>query len=1146
MARIFLSHSSTDEREAVGLQRWLADNGWDDVFLDVDPERGLAAGERWQEALRKAADRCEAVVFIVSPAWAKSKWCLAEFLLAKSLHKQIFGVILKEVLLDELPKEMTSEWQLCQLTGPGPKETIKFHHRDAEHTVELLSDGLKRLKTGLQKAGLSADFFHWPPKDDPKRSPYRGLAPLDVADAAVFFGRDVEILRGLDVLRGLRDSPDKRLFVILGASGTGKSSFLRAGLLPRLARDDRHFLPLGVVRPETAPISGDRGLAQALHQTMKGLGLPANTPGDLKERLKAGPAEFAAILRTIQEAARARLVRSADEAAQPMPTLVLPIDQAEELFNADAGVEAHQFLALIAEILRTAREPVGSSATPVSLIVAFTIRSDRYEPLQIAPELAGLQTAVFDDLKPMPATRFREVITSPARRASVEIKPDLVDKLVEDCAMGADTLPLLSLTLERLYHDYGSDGDLRLDEYLALGGLGNIIKNKIESVLDRDSEKRKRQLALLRSAFIPWLVTINPQNDQPMRRVALRSDLPADSLSLVDALAENRLLTRDQRQDKTVIEVAHETLLRQWDVLAGWLQDERADLKEADALERQAREWKESGFNESWLWVGQRLKDALELAARPGFRERLLPCAEFLEKSRKQEEQRNAREVKKKQWLTTALFGTLIFAMGLGLAFMWALSERGRKEGALVQATNALASARQSALNTMNALTLAKRNAVLSQRQALVTEAGRVRDTRPVQSLLLASAAVEITRRHLADKTTVPSTHQALRDALASIVGRLLGGHTADVTHVAISHDGKLGAAASSAQPIVLHGHERPVHAVAFSPDSRRVFIGSGDSTVRLWDMTTTDPAFQALAPKAGDEGVVAMAFSSDNRRVAAATMDTVSLRDVTPDNSSAEPVALKSHEMPILTVAVSHDNHWLISGSVDRTARLWNLWETNRAVHQPIELKHKSSVNAVRFSPDGSRVVTGSGNTARVWSMNVDGPSPDFVELTGHKNRVSSVTISQDSRWVVTGSWDMTARVWDLWAVNPSADSIELKGHDGLVFAVAISQDNHWLVTGSEDKTARLWDLRAPSALPIVLKGHQEAVKAVAFSPDNRWVVTGSDDRTARLWLLQVEDLLVLARLTTGRNLSTNEWETFQPGQPYFEVFPGLPIPKN
>src|SRR6478609_8730813 len=117
MARIVLSHSSVDEREAVALNKWLTDNGWDDVFLDIDPQRGLVAGERWQEALRRAADRCEAVIFIISPAWAKSPWCRTEFLLAKSLHKQTFPVVIKYVPTEELPTEMTSESQLCRLIG---------------------------------------------------------------------------------------------------------------------------------------------------------------------------------------------------------------------------------------------------------------------------------------------------------------------------------------------------------------------------------------------------------------------------------------------------------------------------------------------------------------------------------------------------------------------------------------------------------------------------------------------------------------------------------------------------------------------------------------------------------------------------------------------------------------------------------------------------------------------------------------------------------------------------------------------------------------------------------------------------------------------------------------------------------------------
>jgi hypothetical protein len=159
MSRIFLSHSSADEFEAVALRQWLADNGWDDVFLDVDPERGLAAGDRWQDALRRAADRCEAVVFVVSPAWAQSKWCLAEFLLAKNLNKLIFGVVLKDVPIGELPTEMTSEWQLCYLVGHGPTKTIHFTHRERTADIELLAEGLSRLRSGLQTAGRARTTF---------------------------------------------------------------------------------------------------------------------------------------------------------------------------------------------------------------------------------------------------------------------------------------------------------------------------------------------------------------------------------------------------------------------------------------------------------------------------------------------------------------------------------------------------------------------------------------------------------------------------------------------------------------------------------------------------------------------------------------------------------------------------------------------------------------------------------------------------------------------------------------------------------------------------------------------------------------------------------------------------------------------------
>ncbi len=218
------------------MRDWLIGHGWDDLFLDLDPDRGLKAGERWQAALKQAAERCELVIFLVSPEWAASKWCLAEFLLAKNLNKRIFGVIVEPTPLSDLPTEMTAEWQLVDLTAGNAGSQGHRHAAtgDKTETVAFAKDGLERLRIGLMQAGLDARYFAWPPEHDPERAPYRGLEPLEAEDAGIFFGRDGPTIVGLDRLRGLREAAPPRLLVILGASGAGKSSFLRAGLLPGL------------------------------------------------------------------------------------------------------------------------------------------------------------------------------------------------------------------------------------------------------------------------------------------------------------------------------------------------------------------------------------------------------------------------------------------------------------------------------------------------------------------------------------------------------------------------------------------------------------------------------------------------------------------------------------------------------------------------------------------------------------------------------------------------------------------------------------------------------------------------------------------------------------------------------------------------
>ena len=453
MSRVFLSHSSRDSRQAMAVKAWLVEQEpglAEEIYLDLDPHTGIRPGTRWKQALQQANARCEAVICLLSAHWEASRGMPDRVPVRRDVEQ---GDPVRPAGAGARHQHHLGVAAL----RPVPRR--RPHHRSRDRRWRASRwcwppMGLQRLLDGLRALGIGAEHFPWPPPGDPDRAPYRGWAPLEEADAAVFFGRDAQILRGLDVLRGMRTSGVESLFVILGPSGAGKSSFLRAGLLPRLRRDDRRFLPLPIVRPERAVLTGELGLAHAIHRLRTGLGLRAADAGGDQERLPPRAVErLRGWLEEARQVARARLLDVAAE--QPAPTLVLPVDQAEELFNADAGPEAPRFLELLAALVQHE-----AGVTP-AMIVAVTIRADRYEPLQIAPELAGVQTAVFDELKPMPPAGYTEVITGPARRATaagrrLSIEPALVERLLAETAEGADALPLLALTLERLYRDFGA------------------------------------------------------------------------------------------------------------------------------------------------------------------------------------------------------------------------------------------------------------------------------------------------------------------------------------------------------------------------------------------------------------------------------------------------------------------------------------------------------------------------------------------------------------------------------------------------------------------------------------------------------------------------------------------------------------------
>jgi formylglycine-generating enzyme required for sulfatase activity len=665
LSRIFLSHASVNNAEAVAVHDWLKGEGWEDIFLDTDPERGIAAGERWERALNQAANRCEAVLFLVSRAWLNSGWCQKEFNLAQRLNKRLFGILIEDIPVADLPVNLTSTWQMVRLAIGRDHVMLRVTMpiTGEEAHVTFSAEGLARLKSGLQRAGLDPRFFAWPPAQDSDRPPYRGLLPLEAEDAGIFFGRDAPIVEALDRLRGLRQAAPPRLLVILGASGAGKSSFLRAGLLPRLVRDDRNFLPLPVLRPQRAAISGETGLLRGIDIASQaaGVGYPR---AKIRAAIEAGASGLRPLLQELSDSAvAAQLGREPDE--KP-PIFVLPIDQGEELFLPEGTQEADRLLALIRQLL-----VVESSG----LLALITIRSDSYEKLQSARPLDGIAQATLS-LPPMPQGAYQAVIEGPAARLretprALTIEPALTQALLADIESGGgrDALPLLAFTLERLFLEYGGGGRLTLADYEALGRIRGSIEAAVErafSAADVDPavpRDRLARLAMLRRGLIPWLAGINPDTGAPRRRVARLSEIPREARPLIQHLVEQRLLATDVAQDtgENTIEPAHEALLRQWGLLQGWLAEDAGLLAALEGVKRASRDWAANNRDASWLThATDRLAAAERLMSRPDLAANLEPTdREYLAACRNAEATARSRKRRLQAMIYLLLLGII-------------------------------------------------------------------------------------------------------------------------------------------------------------------------------------------------------------------------------------------------------------------------------------------------------------------------------------------------------------------------------------------------------------------------------------------------------------------------------------------------------
>ena len=623
MSRIFLSYSSKNNFEAFALRNWLNENGWDDVALQYDPDEGAHPGDRPRRTLRENVARCGAVIFLVSRDWLNSQERRDEYEFARKVDKAVFVVLIEKLAFDPRSFGLQEPHGLMSLVSGEDDRSfcVAPVGGQEERRVSFSVEGLGRLKARLERLGIDPSFFDWPPQGEPERAPYRGLAPFDAVDAGIFFGREAPLIEALDVLRDLAKAPAPRLFVVIGASGAGKSSFLRAGLWPRLARDDGHFLPLPIVRPERAAMSGADGFIAALARAAEKAGCETSA-AQIREMLAGAADGPRPLLRDL--AARA----AAAVASSTPPMLVVTIDRAEELFHAEGAREGARLLELLRD-LATTDDP--------AVVVVFAIRSDSYDALSQAKALEGLRQRVFP-LAPMPSDGCRAAIEGPAERVAraggkLEIGPDLTSALLKDLEKcGGDALPLLAFVLEQLYRVFGATKRIARADYEALGGLAGAIDaalGRVFEAADKDARIPKQQearLALLRRGLVPWLADVDPETRTARRRIAGAAQIPQDARPLIDLIVGQRLIAHrlNQATGEATLELAHEALLRRWTTLKGWLDEDFERLARLEGVKRASREWEVHSRSLAYAThAGALLEEAERLYARPDFTARL-------------------------------------------------------------------------------------------------------------------------------------------------------------------------------------------------------------------------------------------------------------------------------------------------------------------------------------------------------------------------------------------------------------------------------------------------------------------------------------------------------------------------------------------
>jgi WD40 repeat protein len=937
------------------------------------------------------------------------------------------------------------------------------------------------------------------------RNPYRGLHAFEAADADVFFGREAFADR---LIRRL--SAD-RFAVVIGASGSGKSSAVLAGTLPRLRvgalpASDRWFYAL--MKPGSSPFDG---LAVALRGV--------NTEAITREALERG-------------AWRAGL--PADS------TLLLVIDQFEEVFT---GGDANAFLGALIAALRDD-----------CLYVIATLRADFYDRPLADPEFAPLLRDHTEVIVPLTLAELTRAVEKPAERENVKFEPGLVARILEDVRDQPGALPLLQYALTELFA--ARDGrTITRRAYEASGGISGAVGRRADTLytaLDDAGRTAAREIFL--RLVDPFTLT--------RRRIPLSEIAHIDGRGAVlERYAASRLLTldHDPGTHAPTVEVAHEALIAAWDRLRGWIDAARDDLRLRTGLRAAAAEWEKARRDRSYLATGSRLVafepllNASALALSGSERDYLAASIEARAAARRR-----------------ARFGVIGLALVAGIAVLLALSAFDGQRRAVEEQQRAESEARVSRSRELAAASLSAADQI-DLALLLSVEALNTADTYEARNALLTGLTAHLPLAgfvHLAGDATPFGEVRALITCGGGIAAsgrggrialwetplddsepRLVGTPDGAINALACSPDGARIAAAGAdgvirvwtlspltpdPTPAESAGITAPFSGVdpsaagelrALAWHGEMIAAGGDDGVIRLWDTASGD----LIRELNGHTGAVwSIAFAPDGSRLYSGGADNT-IR-VWAAHTGRVIDTWDGHTNWVLTLALSPDGTRLASGSADTTIRLWDA-QTGSSLGA---LRgHTNWVRALAFSADGTWLASGGADhTVRLWDM----ATGDSDALAGHRGAVWGVAFAEAR--VFSGGGDPFLLTWTIPGTDYAAafdgaiqsfafssgenkivaavgNRLMLSGspahvigqHDGLITSIRRSRSQ--FASASEDGVIKLWDARSFTQIGELRPG-VNVIQQIAYSPDGSRIAAVGGGGTA---VLEIASGAVIAR---------------------------------